>query len=659
MTLTLGLSTSVKAAIHRIVSWPFLIVSCLLVITPTMAHGISVSPPVRISQPGMGPHTWWQIAASPDGERVIVCSLRNRPEIASPLQSVLYGSEDAGTTWSTLYAATVATSEVACALGRDRAIYFTDSKIRNQIERLLYGQTLLEGSKHEEEAMQFRRSMDFGATWEMTSKGEYADSAVVLVRPGDKPEKDAVAMFYTGRGGSTPSVSISSDGAQRFGTVVRLSHPAIRPASSKWNWLHSGAVLPDGTLGAISSDHRTTRYLALVRVAPDGTQLGHPVVIDKLTTEEGNELSADGITPSIVSRRYATIAVGRVPHSATSRIYVAWHDVRDGAVRLLFSTSDDNGVTWTPSRVVGDSANRGTVGSHPSLAVNAQGIVGIQWAELEGRCWRFAASHDGGISFSSSVPINSCSSGELSFLQKFRKYVRVQTDLSVQAKRPGILGGPLRFSVLNWRTYWRFRTIALAAAGSTFYAAWVPFGDGEDALHVSAIRTDDDAATRRQRIIESVTRDLKDVIRRRTMQDSTSVLDFTHVDYDERTREFEIAAVLVRPKRQDFEWPMVLIVKDLKSRFGAIRVGNSDNGEPGPGAAWVFDGPAGILPKGSSAAMNRITATRELDYSAPRTLRFRLIDSQSQMRGGLVDAQPLSVEVEVFHVTPRALSSHQ
>ena len=71
---------------------------------PAVAQDVFVQPPVRVMVRGAGPHFWETIAASPlDSQKLIICALRNNPDIPSGLQAVLYGSNDGGETWRRLF----------------------------------------------------------------------------------------------------------------------------------------------------------------------------------------------------------------------------------------------------------------------------------------------------------------------------------------------------------------------------------------------------------------------------------------------------------------------------------------------------------------------------------------------------------------------------
>ena|SRR5688572_14972367 len=84
------------------------------------AQPVFVEPPVRVSPRGAGPHTWLTASTSPDGERILICRQRNRPDRGAFMQTVLYGSDDGGESWRELLADSVLTSEVSCALGERR-----------------------------------------------------------------------------------------------------------------------------------------------------------------------------------------------------------------------------------------------------------------------------------------------------------------------------------------------------------------------------------------------------------------------------------------------------------------------------------------------------------------------------------------------------------
>jgi hypothetical protein len=589
---------------------------------PSVAGTIVVESPVRISPSGTGPHSWWMLAASPDDpSRIVACSQFTPPQ-GTMLRAVMYGSRDGGATWRTLYTDSSAgrISEVACALGRGDTAYLTTS------EQGLTFWTALERADLDYKILQdmvLRRSTDFGRTWPMVTRGLYADAAVTLVSPGATADRDAVVVFND-VGPKSPGGQVrgSTDGGRTFPAGVR-DLPDIPGNGDRFGFLQQATRLPDGTLGAMYMSPEGGPVW-FDRATADGRPIGKPAVIATLRVDADSILERHG---RYISRfRYGSIAAGTVPGTSRARVYAAWPDRVGERTRVRLATSDDNGLTWSEPRVVDDSADRpererDSQASHPSLAINAAGVVGLQWMEFEGLCWRFAASRDGGKSFLPSAALNPCAAAQPAIGGNMGVYLYPQID-----RDPGTRH--LQISLSHIGSIWEVTrgTALAAAADGAFHAGWVAFDGGEGAIYTNRITVggDDPRVSRRRAILQGIGSD-----RLAQTVDQTAVLDFTHSEYDERTRVFTIETVVVRRGVEPPVWPVVLMMRKLSTPLGSLTVVGADNGESAEGAAWVFDGPAEDLPAGSAAEIDRTTPTREkFDYSRPRSLRFRLADGE-------------------------------
>lgn len=98
------------------------------------------------------------------------------------------------------------------------------------------------------------------------------------------------------------------------------------------------------------------------------------------------------------------------------RIYMVWSDASSGKQRVMLTSSSDRGAHWTDAlEVDAKSADKSTQVC-PSIAVNRDGIIGVQWFDTRGSAddksydLYFAASRDGGKSFLSSARVSTASS---------------------------------------------------------------------------------------------------------------------------------------------------------------------------------------------------------------------------------------------------------
>ncbi len=606
---------------------------------------IVVHPPVRISPRAVGSHFWWMLRASPsDPNHMVACALRHPVEAGGTMQAVLYGSDDSGETWRTLDvdSSSVIVSEVACALGRDGTVYWSASYNDDETSAIPPNQR-----------MRLRRSDDFGRTWINGPAGGRADATVMVVNPGSTPQYDRIFLFdddVATRGGLR---GLSINGGRSYARYeVPFADPPRRHDASWPKWSENAVTLPDGTIGVLYSDNpfNSERYaeaktgkpiesrMVFYRVDANGVEIGNPVIISALSTNVVR-LMPEGIeTPAAV--RSGSIAVGRAPGGGSPRLYVAWHDVVANRVRIVLTFSDDYGRTWRPPHVIDDLPSvtvdgRDQIASQPSIAVTPSGVVGVEWNEFDGRCWRFAASHDGGETFAPSVPLNTCALTPLPASQIMDRYLSGAGFSTSDSKGVKVLRMRLSSTSAVWELH---RGIGLAAlTDSTFRASWVSYGDGEDGLYVSEVRVHGDPAVRnRQALAARLTREigskaLDSSNAWEAVPNEAVELWFTRVEYDARTREFTVGVILRRPLRRENHWPLALRARRFTSKLGAIYAADADNALQGEGAIWVFQGPTSTpaLPVGSQAQVAYAVGTREpMEYSQPRILRFRLEEAE-------------------------------
>ncbi len=602
---------------HRVIAGAVLI----LIAGAARAQSIAVGPAVTISPAGSGVHFWWTTAASTtDPRRLIACALRTRERTAT-VQAVLYGSPDGGASWRTLRAdsTTNFVSEVSCAAGAEGTVYFVNSPT---------------GAGFQEPdidwGMLLERSTDFGSQWHTAPRAaKYMDAAAVAIRPGTDPAGDSLYIFADDGRGALALTSV--DGGRTLGS----GRPVPLPGGS-YGIMDGAAALPDGSVGGLYfTDPVTSQYQVgspprpralLFRLGQSGKPLGEPIPIATLNTD----LTKFGTFPWAGSEQdlNGSIAAGPVQPHGPRRVYVAWNTVVDGREHIVLATSDDSGVSWSSARVADDmpavsNGSRDTSAAMASLAVNREGVLGLQWAEFAGRCWRFAASLDGGVTFLPSVPLNVCPRRDLVGTQQFRSYMRSNAWYDSTA------GPHVRVDIVPWHVEIQQRGTGLAAtADGVFHPVWVVRGDGEAQLQTArvAVASSPASAAAVGRSTDGGTTPMPiDVTGGVAERDAT--VDFASgVAYDEGTGEFSLTAVVVRHGAANLHWPAVMRVKSLSSPLGAVAVVGADNHLTGEGATWTIDGPARSLPAGSMADLDQRTPAlhQPWTFSRPREIRVRL-----------------------------------
>ena len=103
------------------------------------------------------------------------------------------------------------------------------------------------------------------------------------------------------------------------------------------------------------------------------------------------------------------------------RAYAMWPDYSEGPPRVVVSSSDDRGTTWSEPRKVAPAGARTTEQFQPAIAVNRDGIVGVTWYDTRDAPAGefafheyFAASLDGGETFTEPHRVSSALSRPVS-----------------------------------------------------------------------------------------------------------------------------------------------------------------------------------------------------------------------------------------------------
>jgi hypothetical protein len=91
---------------------------------------------------------------------------------------------------------------------------------------------------------------------------------------------------------------------------------------------------------------------------------------------------------------------------------MVWLDAGDGHDQVMAASSPDGGGSWSKPVRVNDNESPSNQ-SNPAIAVDGEGVVGVSWndrrADPADLCYQphFAASADGGASFSPNVEVSS------------------------------------------------------------------------------------------------------------------------------------------------------------------------------------------------------------------------------------------------------------
>lgn len=263
-----------------------------------------------------------------------------------------------------------------------------------------------------------------GLVWRSADGGERREGPAVLPRGGagglDAPKMavDRTGGAHHGRVYVAATQSIrregetglralalfrSDDGGRSFDWPKRI---APNDFANKNGDL---AVLPDGTL--LATFHELFH---------EGQAVDSPRYWSVRSADGGRSFSPPSLIVSDFISISPHLAVDRSGGSHSGRVYTVWLGL-GGDRNHYLSSSDDSGATWSEPLAIAARADTTLYPTPISAAVSSEGTLGVFWAEnlpeMGPFCFdfRFAASTDGGMTFSEPVVVSdqpSCSNVE-------------------------------------------------------------------------------------------------------------------------------------------------------------------------------------------------------------------------------------------------------
>ncbi|MGH8293947.1 MAG: sialidase family protein [Steroidobacteraceae bacterium] len=568
-------------------------------------------------------HSEMQIAADPrDDRKLVACSIMGSSQESSILaeRDILYSSDDHGLTWSPRISVTGA-SDPACAYTQRGTALFVATRI-SRARALGYA------------VSEIYRSTDGGARWKHVGKIHALDNpAVTAALMGGRSVVSIAGQDLTDvpkGSGSYPSLRLvayrSYDDGARFSGPETLIDPKIAD--------HCLAL----TGGAASFADGSQVFSSLV--------VRNPVLDSPNLPGKGNSYleiarrAGSGITRSMLPRVYTNIsspwttekpklAVDRSNGVFRNRLYAAWPDWRTGRCEILFSYSDDRGEKWSIPRVVNDDRAFGNGRPGPDdfqamVAVNKYGVVGVGWysraQSTNDLSWtvRFRASLDGGMTWLPSVQVSTAANDftvPRNWTNEFRPYVG-QGLISILAGYHGY----------QFFTGGDYSGMAADAEG-VFHLVWSDDRTGVSQMwtaeiHVFGVAHRALPQRRAETYVlpNSVQKaPVPEFLTYRSLpapgtgrDDLPRLSDVSDVRYDMRTHTFSFEVRLKNESARPMLGPWDLYVEQAQSSHGVVRLVDSDDGAPGPGASWTFHAVNGDL-------------LRPGQLSRPRRILVRLV----------------------------------
>jgi hypothetical protein len=588
---------------------------------------IRVGPNVRISAKNPDRlHHEIDLAASPtDPKRLLACTMIFDPKEASR-HVVAYLSTDAGKTWDPTLEInrTTFVGDPDCTFGPDGTAYFSALPLHYEsaadAEMLVY------------------RSPDGGKTWLTPTVLPFIDREYLTIDRTKGPHRGRIYLHGNAVNEATVdgderlvfTLFRSNDGASTFGPSTRLLSDGDHMPLGTGN----GAVLSDGTylasffewsdrknLSAGLNDEKAAGTIKVVRSTDGGDHFSKADVVS-----EWHECF--GWTPGV-----PYLAADSSGGPFQDRLYIVWPDHRSGRCEIVFSFSADKGKTWSKPITVNDDQSpgdreRGRDHMIPAVAVNRAGIVGVSWYDrressdnVGGWFSRFAASRDGGETFSPSVRVSEV-------IHQFRDGLPIPIMAYSGGgghRRPKARGGNIQMDIgPQWIDYLSAAdTGGLAADGEgAFHPIWIDNRTGVGQLWTSEVRVEGAAAVNGSPELAALS-DLTQSL----------AVDFSNTAYDPATRTVSLDATLANTSDKPLSGPFRVRVLGLSSGSAVPEILDADNHLPAAGAVWTF---------ASKSADGRLGPG---ETTAVRRLRFRLKDlapfqlDKSHRLGSLISVQ--------------------
>ncbi len=578
------------------------------------AQEISVGPNVQVSAARSARnHDEVLIAAHPTNpSRLLACSIIGSNTEFTNHQTGAYGSFDGGRTWTPVATDSAYATDPACVFGPRGTAYFT-----TLTAPMAFGPT----------SILAYTSGDSGLTWRTTAVPGWGDAdrpfvAADLGSPKYGGRVYIAAQMSTrglaGRlewakevGGSAMTFWRSLDGGTTFEVRAQaFPNGDLFPSDV--------VVLTDGTVAILVQDNSAVAGAGKTScTASHACGPAPSASLELLTSTDGGEtLNQATQIDDVYGPSHTLPRMAADVQSALfrDRVYVVWADNRfDEETHVVLAYSSNNGKTWSTPRIVDhgrqrrpkdDSEDGATL---PVVAVNKDGVVGVLWHDWRrngpeddtGYVIRFAASRDGGETFSPSVLV----SDSRTPVHGHERWLLIAMSQEARRYYAGVPRTGVRAVVA--RDHWMEggHTEGLAAdADGVFHALWV---DGRTGLHqvwTAPLIVRGPVA----RHGSSELAELDDVSR-------AVELELSGPAYDSATHLLTVMARLSNTSPDTLRSPIKVRALMVRSDVATVRVVGADNGAAGDGAVWTFtlaSGEPGVLLPGGR--------------TRPRTLRFQL-----------------------------------
>jgi hypothetical protein len=569
----------------------------LVAVATAAAHAqqpIVVGPNVQVSKANADlEHSEVVVSADPNDAKHLLASAMVGNRKSGGFDLITYVSFNGGAQWTptlTVHTDLGFNGDPATAFGCDGSAFALNLSIM--------------GTGYERNHIEVHRSKDGGRTWLPPTLLRWSDREYMTV--------DCTNSKYRGRAYIIAQGEMTAaDGRRVIGTRLFISRDSGK-TFTEWNFPPAAnrssvfqgppVVLSDGTFLGIIVDYPADR--------PRGGTGGG--ILRVFHSEDGGNTFSGARTVaelSVIPAGFPQLAVDQSTGPFGDRVYAVWQARRSAESPRAFvwiAHSSDKGRTWSTPVVVNDDGADGngpkSVGAFMAeVAVNRDGVVGVTWYDRfdptheRDFTARFAASFDGGASFTRSVQVS-----EHPFLHDSAKAppILLPSFGGGSILRTGA-GPVIQIGVQPNRFFENGGdTGGLAAdADGIFHPLWVDNRTGIAQMWTASVRVNGrvalaageaESAASVLSAKGSVDAARGDTAAPRAADDITAsvMMHIGEAALDPATKRISAVAYLINTSGKALVGP--LVAKVLSIDLPGTEIINADNHEVGVGATWDF-----------------------------------------------------------------------
>ena len=531
----------------------FLRLSCVA----TFAQSIRLESSNKVAD---GVHLSYEIKADPEEPgNLILCGTKWDAHTNSPYGFV-YASFDSGQTWESVLEDrnSLWVTEQSCAFGPKHRAYFI-----SEASKVFDGQ-----QHHDLGTTRLFVSEDSGKNWSETIKTGWADFSTSAV-------SSTTGQLYTffndpspgdpgrNRGSSVGLLVFSPNGKQVTGSFII---PEMRDNDYRDVYPSHAVALKTGAVSALYYGVRQT-FLGLegevgfVRAESSSEPLLTRAVIARGTFEK-----------TCLSIANNALAYDR----NRNRLFVLYLEGCKSP-RMMLTSSDDEGRTWSRGSIVGQDSD-GVTALYPSMAVLADGTLGVLWSEWTATAGRWLFAQIRSDRFAAPPIELSQENPNLNFNAEslwttIHRSVALQNGTSALAQGSSITIGVRNLSDVLWGNP------VLLAMGQDILAVWPSGGTEGMKLNSGILRVASSENSHRDPVPAEPPQ-------APDLTQNSVILYGGSQSFDMATGKLTVCLRLANHGSQPLGLPVKLKVTGIRSSGDGASILNATNGLEGTGAVW-------------------------------------------------------------------------